>query len=149
MNLQTCRRHPGPRFLRTCPGCAQELYDIEAANRRQGAARTLAQQIPAGFLPGPIQTVIPAGAGAVIVCPTPGGDWGEFEVMAIRPRTEVEISQDIPEWPADELDQIPRVAFVTSGSVRSTSEIDGAVAYATAHLAEVLTRLADQLPAAA
>lgn len=38
MNLQTCRRHPGPRFLRTCPGCAQELYDIEAANRAKALA---------------------------------------------------------------------------------------------------------------
>lgn len=148
--LQTCRRHPNAApFMRTCPGCAQDLYDIEAANRRQAAARTLAQQIPTDVLPGPIQAVIPAGAGAVIVCPTPGGDWGEYEVMAIRPRTDVEISQDIPEWPADELDQIPRVAFVTNGSVRSASDIEDAVTYATAHLAEVLSRLADQLPAAA
>lgn len=40
MKLQTCRRHPSAgRFLATCSGCAQELYDIEAANRAQAAAK--------------------------------------------------------------------------------------------------------------
>jgi hypothetical protein len=34
VTLQTCRRHPhaGP-FMATCSGCAQDLYDIAAANR--------------------------------------------------------------------------------------------------------------------
>jgi hypothetical protein len=38
VNFQTCRRHPGPRFLRTCPGCAQDQYATEAANRARAAA---------------------------------------------------------------------------------------------------------------
>lgn len=34
MKMQTCRRHPNAgRFLATCSGCAQELYDMEQANR--------------------------------------------------------------------------------------------------------------------
>lgn len=39
MRLQTCRRHPsaGP-FMRTCSGCAQELFDVETANRKAAAA---------------------------------------------------------------------------------------------------------------
>ncbi|MFF9002623.1 hypothetical protein ACF1GW_35630 [Streptomyces achromogenes] len=38
--MQTCRRHPeaGP-FARSCPGCARELYDIEARNRAEAEAR--------------------------------------------------------------------------------------------------------------
>lgn len=40
MQTQTCRRHPkAGRFLRTCSGCAQELYDIEARNRAEAEAR--------------------------------------------------------------------------------------------------------------
>lgn len=28
--LQTCRRHPtAGRFMRTCPGCAQDLHDVQ------------------------------------------------------------------------------------------------------------------------
>jgi hypothetical protein len=39
MRLQTCRRHPSAgRFLATCSGCTQELYDIEQANRARAAA---------------------------------------------------------------------------------------------------------------
>ncbi|MFE1321641.1 hypothetical protein [Kitasatospora phosalacinea] len=38
--LQTCRRHPtAGRFLATCSGCAQELYDIQARNEALAAAR--------------------------------------------------------------------------------------------------------------
>lgn len=39
MHFQTCRRHPrAGRFLATCSGCAQELYDIEQANRARAEA---------------------------------------------------------------------------------------------------------------
>lgn len=38
VKLQTCRRHPGLRFAMSCAGCAQDLYDTEAANRAQAAA---------------------------------------------------------------------------------------------------------------
>lgn len=38
MRLQTCRRHPNAApFMATCSGCAQELYDIEQANRARAA----------------------------------------------------------------------------------------------------------------
>lgn len=36
---QTCRRHPDRRFLRTCGGCAQELFDLQARNEAMAAAR--------------------------------------------------------------------------------------------------------------
>lgn len=44
MKLQTCRRHPkaGP-FMATCSGCAQELYDIEEANRAAAEAERVAK----------------------------------------------------------------------------------------------------------
>ncbi|MGW2113776.1 hypothetical protein [Streptomyces zhihengii] len=41
--LQTCRRHPSAApFLATCSGCAQELYDIEQANRARAEAERAA-----------------------------------------------------------------------------------------------------------
>jgi hypothetical protein len=39
MRLQTCRRHPNAgRFLATCSGCTQELYDTAERNRALAAA---------------------------------------------------------------------------------------------------------------
>ncbi|MEU1445496.1 hypothetical protein [Streptomyces mirabilis] len=44
MRLQTCRRHPSAgRFLVTCSGCTQELYDIEQANRARAEAERAAK----------------------------------------------------------------------------------------------------------
>ncbi|MEU8968144.1 hypothetical protein AB0D11_02515 [Streptomyces monashensis] len=44
MRLQTCRRHPNAgRFMATCPGCAQELHDIEQANRARAEAERIAK----------------------------------------------------------------------------------------------------------
>lgn len=43
MRFQTCRRHPkAAPFIRTCSGCAQELYDIEQANRARAEANRVA-----------------------------------------------------------------------------------------------------------
>ncbi|MDX5569800.1 hypothetical protein PYK79_49930 [Streptomyces sp. ID05-04B] len=43
MRFQTCRRHPSAApFLATCSGCAQELYDIEQANRARAEANRVA-----------------------------------------------------------------------------------------------------------
>jgi hypothetical protein len=43
MRLQTCRRHPkAAPFLTNCPGCAQELFDIEQANRARAEAERVA-----------------------------------------------------------------------------------------------------------
>lgn len=43
MRLQTCKRHPNAgRFMATCSGCAQELYDIEQANRARAEAERVA-----------------------------------------------------------------------------------------------------------
>lgn len=37
--MQTCRRHPSAgRFMRTCPGCAQELHDLRYGTRTPDAA---------------------------------------------------------------------------------------------------------------
>lgn len=37
--MQTCRRHPeAGRFMRTCPGCARNLHDLQQANRVETAA---------------------------------------------------------------------------------------------------------------
>lgn len=39
MIMQTCKRHPAAgRFMRTCSGCTQELYDIEQRNRATAEA---------------------------------------------------------------------------------------------------------------
>ena len=44
MHFQTCRRHPqAGRFLATCSGCAQELYDIQQANRARAEAERVAK----------------------------------------------------------------------------------------------------------
>lgn len=44
MNLQTCRRHPNAgRFMATCSGCAQELHDIEQANRARAEGERIAK----------------------------------------------------------------------------------------------------------
>ena len=44
MRLQICRRHPSAgRFLAACSGCAQELYDIEQANRARAEAERVAK----------------------------------------------------------------------------------------------------------
>ena len=43
MRLQTCKRHPkAAPFMATCSGCAQELYDIEQANRARAEANRVA-----------------------------------------------------------------------------------------------------------
>ncbi|MFF3511544.1 hypothetical protein [Streptomyces sp. NPDC002573] len=53
MQLQTCRRHPSAgRFMATCSGCAQELYDIEQANRARAEADLSAKVRTALGLPG-------------------------------------------------------------------------------------------------
>lgn len=44
MRLQTCRRHPNAgRFMTTCPGCTQDLYDIEQANHARAEADRVAR----------------------------------------------------------------------------------------------------------
>lgn len=53
MQLQTCRRHPNAgRFMATCSGCAQELFDIEQANRARAEAELSAKVRAALGLPG-------------------------------------------------------------------------------------------------
>lgn len=51
MRLETCKRHPhAAPFMATCSGCAQELYDIEQANRaRAEAARVATVNKALGF----------------------------------------------------------------------------------------------------
>jgi hypothetical protein len=44
MRFQTCRRHPNAApFMATCSGCAQELHDIEQANRARAEAGRIAK----------------------------------------------------------------------------------------------------------
>lgn len=53
MRLQTCRRHPNAApFTTNCSGCAQELYDIEQANRARAEAALSAKVRTALGLPG-------------------------------------------------------------------------------------------------
>jgi hypothetical protein len=53
MRLQTCRRHPSAgRFVATCSGCAQELFDLEQANRARAEAELGARVRAALGLPG-------------------------------------------------------------------------------------------------
>jgi hypothetical protein len=43
MRLQTCRRHPNAApFIATCSGCAQDLHDVEQANRARAEANRVA-----------------------------------------------------------------------------------------------------------
>ena len=43
MRLQTCKRHPNATpFMATCSGCAQELHDIEQANRARAEVNRVA-----------------------------------------------------------------------------------------------------------
>lgn len=139
MIMQKCRRHPLARFYRDCPGCKQDLADTQARNERATAARRIVTQI-AALVPGTIQSVNPVDTGAVIVCHTPASEWGEYEVMAWRPRTEWEIAQDAAECPAGA--EIPRVAYVAAHTVQSTEEIDAVVADVTAYLTARLGELA-------
>lgn len=51
MKKQTCSRHPkAGRFLATCPGCAQDLFDINRANQAKRAAARAALTA-AGYSP--------------------------------------------------------------------------------------------------
>ncbi|MFF7022997.1 hypothetical protein ACFY97_18590 [Streptomyces klenkii] len=45
MFFQTCHRHPSAgRFRAACPGCKQELFDLQAANEARAAAEKTARE---------------------------------------------------------------------------------------------------------
>jgi hypothetical protein len=80
--LQTCRRHPkAGRFMATCPGCAQDLYDIEQANRARADAELSAKVRTALGLPGHGKPIREAGETAVRVCM-----WDQVELSAVYER---------------------------------------------------------------
>jgi hypothetical protein len=52
VKLHTCRRHPSAgRFLATCSGCTQELYDLEVSNRKAASVALAARVRTALGLP--------------------------------------------------------------------------------------------------
>lgn len=81
MRTQTCRRHPtAGRFLANCPGCAQELYDIEQANRARAEAVLSAKVRTALGLPG-----YPAAEGDGETARRVGM-WSQYELNALYER---------------------------------------------------------------
>lgn len=94
MRLQTCRRHPnaGP-FLATCPGCAQELYDIQERNRALNAATKALTAIGA---PADIEILDAAWVRGALVVATrqPSSIAFEFTVDAFRLPTPNELDPD-------------------------------------------------------
>ncbi len=82
MRLQTCRRHSNAApFTTTCPGCAQEQYDIEQANRARTEAELSAKVRIALGLPGHGKPIREAGETAVRVCM-----WDQVELNAVYER---------------------------------------------------------------
>ncbi|MFE0353556.1 hypothetical protein ACFW2I_08690 [Streptomyces nigra] len=82
MRLQTCKRHPhAAPFMATCSGCAQELYDIEQANRARAEAELSAKVRKALGLPSHGQPIREAGETAVRVCM-----WDQVELNTVYER---------------------------------------------------------------
>lgn len=80
-HFQTCRRHPeAGRFLATCSGCSQELYDIEQANRAKAEAELSARVRTALGLPGYPAAESEGESGRRV------GMWSQFELNAVYER---------------------------------------------------------------
>lgn len=79
---QTCRRHPSAAsFLATCSGCAQELYDIEQANRARAEADLTARVRTALGFPSHGQPAREAGETPTRLCL-----WDQIELNTLYQR---------------------------------------------------------------
>lgn len=80
--MQTCRRHPNAgRFITTCPGCTQELFNIEQANRARAEANLATKVRDALGLHGYGQPVTESGETARRVCM-----WDQDELNTVYER---------------------------------------------------------------
>ncbi|MDJ1137942.1 hypothetical protein [Streptomyces iconiensis] len=90
--MQSCRRHPAAgRFMRTCSGCATELYNLEQANAVRRQAR---EALAAWGMAGAERTVLSAArVGDVLVVAThaPESRAAEFAVDVFRQPTADEL----------------------------------------------------------
>lgn len=129
MRLQTCRRHPNAgRFLATCPGCAQELYDIAERNRALNAATKAIATIGA---PADAEILDAAWVRGALVVTTrqPSSLAFEFAVDSFRLPTpdEIDPDQDEPRTPGEWV-------LVDQYGGHGADEVPGMVAEATAYL---------------
>jgi len=127
--MQTCRRHPfAGRFLATCPGCAQELYDIAERNRAVATARKAITSIGAPADAEILDATWVRGA-LVVATRQPSSIAFEYAVDSFRlPTTdEVDPDQDEPRTPGAWI-------LVDQYGDHSADAIPGMVADATAYL---------------
>lgn len=129
MRFQTCRRHPkAGRFLATCSGCAQELYDTEQRNLAIAAARKAITSIGAPADAEILDAVWVRGA-LVVATRQPSSHAFAFAVDSFRLPTpdETDPDQDEPRTPG---------AWILADQYGSHSadDVPGMVVDATAYL---------------
>ncbi len=92
--MQTCRRHPNAgRFMATCSGCAQELYDLQARNRAETAARTALNLI--GMTDARILTLQATETTLIVATHNPTSPTSEYAVDVFRLPTPTETDPDL------------------------------------------------------
>lgn len=129
MHFQTCRRHPNAgRFLATCPGCAQELYDIAERNRALNAAAKAIATIGAPANAELLDAAWVRGA-LIVTTRQPSSIAFEYAVDSFRLPTPDETDPDQDE---------PRTAgewiLVDQYGAHSVDEVPGMVADAASYL---------------
>lgn len=129
MRFQTCRRHPNAgRFLATCPGCAQELYDIAERNRALNAATKAIATINAPANAELLDAAWVRGA-LVVTTRQPSSIAFEYAVDSFRLPTadELDPDQDEPRAPGEWV-------LVDQYGGHSVDEVPGMVADAASYL---------------
>lgn len=92
--MQTCRRHPtAGRFVATCPGCAQDLYDREARNRAEAQARKALNLI--GMTDARTLTVQATPTTLIVATHNPASLACEYAVDVFRLPTAAETAPDL------------------------------------------------------
>ncbi|MFJ6608161.1 hypothetical protein [Streptomyces lydicus] len=134
--MQTCRRHPeAGHFMATCPGCAQELYDIEQRNiAKTNALHTQARQALnlVGTTPDAEIISVHRDGEALIVATQQPGAFHTFAVDTFRLPTAEEIDPD-------QVDPLTAGAWllIDSRGGYGSDELPGMVASAKDHLRTV------------
>ena len=92
--MQTCRRHPntGP-FMATCPGCAQELHDLQTRNQAHATARAALNLI--GMTNAKILTVHATETTLTIATHNPTSLTSQYTVDVFRLPTPAETDPDL------------------------------------------------------
>lgn len=131
MKLQTCRRHPSAgRFMRTCSGCAQDLYDMQERNRALAAAPDALATI--GTPHARILSAAFAHGALIVATEQPDSAAFPYAVDVFRPATadETDPDQVDPRAPGEWV-----LVEQLGGDARE--EVDGMVAAARAYLTEI------------